>query len=94
MNGLIKGVANVIPVAHGEVRDVIRARSLLEDAALDLAPEVSKLALIEEPPADRAQLLDEVLGVFAQMPAGHTITVVPRREFSGLEARFAGTLFG
>jgi len=94
MDGQIKGVANVIPVAHGEVPDVIRARSLLEDAALDLAPEVSKLALVEEPSADRAGLLDEVLGVFAEMPEGHTITVIPRREFPGLEARFAGTLFG
>jgi hypothetical protein len=94
MNGQIKGVANVIPVAHGEVVDVIRARSLLEDAALDLEPQVSKLALVEEPPADRAGLLDEVLGVFAEMPEGHTITVIPRREFPGLEARFGGTLFG
>lgn len=94
MNGVVKGVANVIPVAYGEISDVIRARSLLEDAALDLAPEVSKLALIEEPPAERAQLLDEVIGVFAKMPEGHAITVVPRREFPELEAKFAGTLFG
>lgn len=94
MNGQIRGVANVIPIAHGDNTDIIRARSLLEDAALDLAPEVSKLALIEEPSADRAELVDEVLAVFRNMPEAHAITVVLRREFPDLETRFAGTLFG
>ena len=94
MNGDIRGVANVIPVSFGEPSDVIRARSLLEDAALDLGAGVAKLALIEEPPQERLELLDEVLGVFRTLPIDHTITVITRREFPDLESRFGGALFG
>jgi hypothetical protein len=93
VNHQVRAVANVIPVAHGDVVDVIRARALLADAALDLDAAVTKLALVDEPEPDRDAMLEEVAAVFNELPAGHRPSIVSRANFGQLEQQFGQTLF-
>jgi hypothetical protein len=90
VNGTVTAVAKALPLISGTEQDHIAARALLLDAAFDLPNEVVKLAIYDEPPAERVALLDESRSVLGDYP---NTLFVSRTHFPALEDRFAARFF-
>jgi hypothetical protein len=89
VNHVVTAVMKTLPVVHGSDQDVITARALLIDAAVDLDSEVVKLGLYDEPPPDRSSILVESRDLLTEF----AVELVPRRDFGALEARFGSRFF-
>lgn len=92
VNGRVKAIAQVLPLVHGTEREVVTSRALLVEAAVDLAPEVVKLGLYDDPPDERRDLLEATSAVILEI-AERNVVLVPTRQFYDLDHRFALTLF-
>jgi hypothetical protein len=93
MNGAVTAVAQAIPLVHGSESEIIQTRALLVDAAIDLPTEVTKLAIYDDPPAERVELLEGTRAVLAEIGRNRTVELVPRRTFDALGVRFEGRFF-
>jgi hypothetical protein len=92
LNGTVTAVAKVLPITQGSERDLIVARALLIDASIDLADEVVKLGVYEDPPPERADMLEETRSLLDQLGAAN-VELIPRQDFVLLEARFSLLFF-
>ena len=92
LNGSVTAVAKVLPVVNGSEQDVIGARALLIDAALDLAQGVVKLGIYEEPPADQVEMLAETRSLLEKLDLAN-VELIRREDFDSLESRFSHLFF-
>lgn len=93
LNGHLTGVIQVLPIVHGSDAEVITKRALLLEAALDVAPSVVKLAIHDDPPDDRRELLEETRSVIQEYPIDRRVSLIPTRRFERLEAQLGRVLF-
>lgn len=89
LNGHVTAVVKALPMVHGTEPDIIAARALILDAAVDLGNEVVKLGMHDPPPPGREDLLVETRSLLTD----YDVVVVARDEFPRLEAEFAGLFF-
>lgn len=91
VNGHVTGIMQALPLAAGSAYEVISTRALLLDAAVDLDPDVVKLALYRDPPSDRRDMLAETRSILVD--ARRSIRLVSTRSFDSLAPQLANTLF-
>jgi hypothetical protein len=92
-NGEVAAVAQAIPFVHGSELEVIERRALIVDAALDLPREILKLAIYEDPPPEKADVLTSTRRFFGELGPNHKVEMYPTRSFDDLVAQVAPRLF-
>jgi hypothetical protein len=93
LNGAVTAVAQALPLVHGTESEVIQTRALLVDAAVDLDPNVLKIGLYDDPPADRQALLVGTRAVFDEIGEEGNIDLLPRRRFDAIGAQLENRFF-
>lgn len=91
VNQTVSAIVQAVPFVHGSESEVIHTRALLVDAAVDLPKRVVKIALHDDPPADRVEWLAATRGLFEEV--GRGLQLVPRYRFDQLGPRFEGRFF-
>jgi hypothetical protein len=92
-NGEVAAVGQAIPFVHGSELEVIERRALIVDAALDLPREIEKFAIYEDPPPEKADVLNSTRRFFGELGPNHRIEMYPSRRFDELVAQMAPRLF-
>lgn len=91
VNGTVSAIVQAVPFVHGSESEVIQTRALIVDAAVDLPMRVVKIAVHDDPPADRVDWLEGTRTLFGEI--GRGLQLIPRYRFDQLGSRFEGRFF-